>query len=372
MHNLQPFKLERYFARYEFSAPYLLSASDCESLSMNELLGLADPDSLDLWNNLSLGYTDSAGLPLLREEISNLYENTGPQQILVLVPEEGIFIAMHSLLSPGDEVVYISPAYQSLHEIGRSIGCKMIPCSLQPGSQGWQMDLDTLEKCITDKTRLLVINFPHNPTGFLPPRSWLDALIDIARSKNIYVFSDEMYRLLEYDENQRLPAVCDLYELGISLSGMSKSLAVPGLRIGWLGTSDLRLRERWIRYKDYTTICSSAPSEVMALMGLRARDKISNRNIGIILQNLKHAGKFFERHAQLFHWRPPQAGSVAFPEWRGAGAVEELSQSLIEHQGVMLVSGSLFDYPGPYFRLGLGRTNFREALERVEDYLQSG
>jgi hypothetical protein len=182
MHNLQPFKLERYFARYEFSAPYLLSASDCESLSMNELLGLADPDSLDLWNNLSLGYTDSAGLPLLREEISNLYENTGPQQILVLVPEEGIFIAMHSLLSPGDEVVYISPAYQSLHEIGRSIGCKMIPCSLQPGSQGWQMDLDTLEKCITDKTRLLVINSRITPPdSSRPGRGWTRSLTSLAQ-----------------------------------------------------------------------------------------------------------------------------------------------------------------------------------------------
>jgi aspartate/methionine/tyrosine aminotransferase len=372
MQNLQPFKLERYFARYEFSAPYLLSASDCESLGMNELLALADTHSLDLWTNLSLGYTESAGLPLLRETISRLYENTDPEQILVLAPEEGIFITMHSLLSPGDEVIYISPAYQSLYEIARSIGCKIIPCSLQPGSQGWQMDLDLLKKRITDKTRLLVINFPHNPTGFLPSRSELDALIGIARSKNTYVFSDEMYRLLEYDENQRLPAVCDLYELGISLSGMSKSLSMPGLRIGWLGTSDLGLRERWIRYKDYTTICSSAPSEVLALMGLRARDKISKRNIDIIRQNLKDAEGFFERHAGLFHWRPPQAGSVAFPEWRGVGTVEKLCQSLIEHQGVMLVSGSLFDYPGPYFRLGLGRKDFREALERVEGHLQSG
>jgi aspartate/methionine/tyrosine aminotransferase len=371
MQNLQPFKLERYFARYEFSAAYLLSASDCESLGMTELLAMADPESLDLWNNLSLGYTESAGLPLLREAISSLYENTGPEQILVLAPEEGIFIAMHSLLSAGDEVVYISPAYQSLHEIARAIGCKMIPCSLQPGSHGWQIDLDSLEKCMTDKTRLLVINFPHNPTGFLPSRSELDALIGIARSKNISVFSDEMYRLLEYDENQRLPAVCDLYDRGISLSGMSKSLALPGLRIGWLGTSDSKLRERWIRYKDYTTICSSAPSEVLALMGLRARDKISNRNIEIILQNLKYAGRFFERHAELFHWRPPQAGSVAFPEWRGAGTVEELCQSLIEHQGVMLVSASLFDYPGLYFRLGLGRRDFPEALEQVEGHLQS-
>jgi aspartate/methionine/tyrosine aminotransferase len=180
-----------------------------------------------------------------------------------------------------------------------------------------------------------------------------------------------MYRLLEYDEEQRLPAVCDIYEQGVSLSGMSKSLAMPGLRIGWLAASNLEWRERWITYKDYTTICSSAPSEVLAWIGLGARDTILQRNLNIIRENLEHARQFFSQHATLFDWLPPQAGSVAFPGWRGPGTVDNFSQSLVEEQGVMLVPGSLFDFPISHFRLGLGRRNFREALERVEILLQA-
>jgi aspartate/methionine/tyrosine aminotransferase len=194
-------------------------------------------------------------------------------------------------------------------------------------------------------------------------------MIDLARSKNITIFSDEMYRFLEYDENQRLPAVCDLYEHGISLSGMSKSLAMPGLRIGWLSTSDSKLQERWITFKDYTTICSSAPSEVLAWMGLAAREKILQRNLNIIHNNLVYTGEFFQRYPSFFNWRPPRAGSVTFPEWLGPGTVDELSEVLVERYGVMLVPGSLFDFPDGNFRLGLGRRSFPEALGRVEDCL---
>jgi aspartate/methionine/tyrosine aminotransferase len=372
MQNLQPFKLERYFALHEFSAPYLLSASDCESLDLAELLALATPQGLELWNAINLGYTESAGHPLLREAIAALYTGLSPDQVLVLVPEEGIFIAMHSLLSPGDQVVYISPAYQSLSEVARSVGCRMIPWQLKVDANSWQLDLNLLEDLLNEDTRLLVLNFPHNPTGCLPSFSELSSIIDLARSKNIIVFSDEMYRMLEYDQKQRLPAVCDLYERGISLSGMSKSLAMPGLRIGWLATSDVEWRERWITFKDYTTICSSAPSEVLAWIGLSARESILSRNLKIIWDNLVHASQFFSRYDALFGWSPPQAGSVAFPEWRGPGTVDELSLSLVNSQGVMLVPGSLFDYPAPHFRLGLGRRNFQEALERVELFLQKG
>jgi len=369
MQNPQPFKLERYFDRYEFNVPYLLSPSDCESLSMSDLLTLADQPSRTLWENLRLGYTEAPGHPLLRQAIAGLYTHTSPDQILVLSPEEGIFITMQTLLSPGDEVICISPAYQSLHEIARSIGAHVKPWALKPTIEGWTLGLDQLQENLSPKTKLLVINFPHNPTGFLLSRPDLDTLISLARSHQIYIFSDEMYRLLEYDEGSRLPSVCDLYEQGISLSGLSKSFAMPGLRIGWLATADKSLRDRWIAYKDYTTICSSAPSEVLALMGINAMDQIIKRNLAIIRRNLSTAEQFFSRHSSLFQWIPPQAGSIAFPKWKGPGTVEALCQELVEREGVLVVPGSLFDIPGGFFRLGLGRLNFPEALERVEHHL---
>src|SRR5512146_488399 len=251
MPDLPPFKLERYFARYEFSADYLFSASDCESLRLDELLALADDESRRLWDELSLGYTESPGHPLLRAEIARSYPGLSPEDVLVMAPEEAIYIFMRTMLAPGDEVVVVSPAYQSLYEVARAIGCRVIPWPLALTEKGWAADLDLLKRLLTARTRLLVINFPHNPTGCLVSRPELDAILELAAGQGVYVFSDEMYRLLEFDPlRRRLPPVCTLYERGISLAGMSKVYGLPGLRIGWLAAPDPGLQARWQQYKD--------------------------------------------------------------------------------------------------------------------------
>jgi aspartate/methionine/tyrosine aminotransferase len=369
--SINPFKLERYFAEYEFKVKYLLSPSDCEGLSMEELLQMASPESLALWKELKLGYTESQGHPLLRAEVTGFYQNIEPGQVLIAAPEEAIFIVMQTLLAPGDHVVAVSPAYQSLHEIARSIGCSLTSWDLKPGAGGWQLDLDQLEKSITRRTRLLVINFPHNPTGHTLSLKELDAVIGLARKKGIHVFSDEMYRLLEYRPEDRLPPVCDLYEKGISLAGLSKAFALPGLRIGWLATQEHNLIEEWLKFKDYTTICNSAPSEILGLIAVQARERILVRNRELIQKNLALAEQFFAQHGNRFKWAAPLAGSVAFPCWLGETAVELFCQEILEQQGVMIVPGSLFDFPGNHFRIGLGRKNFGEALERVSAHLKT-
>ena len=369
--TIAPFKLERYFALYEFKVKYLLSPSDCESLSMAELLQMAAPASLELWQGLRLGYTESQGHPLLRDEVANLYRHVPAENILIAAPEEAIFVAMQTLLRPGDQLVAVSPAYQSLHEIARSIGCEVINWSLEPAPGGrWQLDLGRLEASLTPRTRMLVINFPHNPTGYTLTRAELDALIGLARQHDLYLFSDEMYRLLEYEPGVRLPAVCDLYEKGISLSGLSKSFALPGLRIGWLATQEGALMQRWLAFKDYTTICNSAPGEILAMIALQNKEQIIRRNLAIIQENIASAEQFFARHARQFTWFSPRAGSVAFPEWLGAGTVEQFCQDVLEKQGVMIVPGSLFDFHGNHFRVGLGRRNLPEALVHIGDYLK--
>jgi len=363
--QITPFKLERYFAQYEFKVKYLLSPSDCESLSMAELLQLADSDSLTLWNELRLGYTESPGHPVLRAEVSRLYQTISPNDVMIAAPEEAIFIAMQTLLGPADHVVSISPAYQSLYEIAQAIGCDVTPWTFKLDANGWRLDLDQLERALTERTRLIVLNFPHNPTGYVPSRDELNSIVELARKRSLYVFCDEMYRLLEYDPARWLPAMCDLYERGISLSGMSKAFGLPGLRIGWLATRQPALMEQFLAFKDYTTICSSAPSEALAIMALRAKDVIVARNLAIIQDNLKIAERFFMEQGDRFVWIRPQAGSIAFPRWAGGTPVEQFCQSALEQQGVMIVPGSIFDFPGNHFRVGLGRKNFGEALGRV-------
>jgi aspartate/methionine/tyrosine aminotransferase len=369
---INPFKLERYFAKYEFKVKYLLSPSDCESLSMAELLQMASPGSMELWQNLRLGYTESQGHPLLLEEVSRLYQHIPPENAIIAAPEEAIFIAMQTLLRPGDHAVVVSPIYQSLHAIARSIGCEVTDWRLQPGpDRRWHLDINLLEDSLTDRTRLIVINFPHNPTGHMLTPGELDSVIEVARRHGLYLFSDEMYRLLEYEPADRLPPVCDLYEKGISLSGLSKTFALPGLRIGWLASQDKALMEGWLAFKDYTTICNSAPGEILGMIALQNKEQIVRRNLEIIRANLACAEHFFGGHADLFSWFRPKAGSVAFPEWLGNGTAEQFCQAVLEKQGVMIVPGSLFDFPGNHFRVGLGRKNLPEALEQVAGYLSN-
>jgi aspartate/methionine/tyrosine aminotransferase len=164
--------------------------------------------------------------------------------------------------------------------------------------------------------------------------------------------------------------MCDEYPRAVSLAGLSKTHAVPGLRLGWLATQDRALLERWSAFKDYTTICHSAPSEALGLMAVRASAALLRRNLDLVRSNLLAAETFFRRHAGLFEWLPPAAGPVAFPRWLGPGSVEALCQAALDREGLMIVPGSIFDQPGPHFRVGLGRANFPAALEHLDALLE--
>jgi aspartate/methionine/tyrosine aminotransferase len=366
---LVPFKIERYFAEHEFSAPYLLSASDCESMSVRELLSHADADGLQRWESLSLGYTESPGHPALREEIARLYAGVAPAETLVVSPIEGIFIAMHALLQPGDHVVAMFPAYQALYEVARSIGCEVSLWELSLRDGRWRADLDRLRALVTPRTRMLVVNVPHNPTGYLPDRATFDAIVSLAREHNLILFCDEMYRWLELDEATRLPSAVEVYERAMVLCGLSKTFGLPGLRVGWLVAHDREMLARCQSFKDYTSICHSAPSEALAIIALRAREALAARNLEIVRRNAALAAEVFGARAAQFEWLAPQAGSVAFPRWLGAQSVEALVETVLKNAGVMIVPGSMFDLSGQHFRVGLGRRNFGEALEKLGEFL---
>ena len=285
--SIKPFSLERYFAEFEFSAIYLMSSSDCEPLPLNELLVMADPESLKMWENLRLAYTESLGLPELRAQIASIYEGIDPKKVMVLGPEEGIYITMQTILNEGDEIVTTFPGYQSLYEIAKSRGC--ITKRWEPDKNN-VFSVDDLQNLLSDNTRMLVINFPHNPTGALLSKEEFDRVIELVRDREIVLFSDEMYRFLEYDKKDRLPSACELYQDSITLCGMSKSFALPGLRLGWLIIHNPDIFSRLQAYKDYTTICNAGPSEILSLIALRNWQKIADRNIRIIKNNYA-AGK---------------------------------------------------------------------------------
>jgi aspartate/methionine/tyrosine aminotransferase len=366
--QISPFKLERFFAKYEFNVRYLLCSSDCESLTVSDFLAL-EPEAQDLFQRHWLGYTESLGAPQLRQEICRLYASIQPDQVMVHSgAEEAIFLFMHAALEPGDHAIIHSPCYQSLIEVARSLGCEVTPWFGRE-QNGWMLDLDELKRAIRPTTRAVVINTPHNPTGFLMGQNQFRELNRIVQEKGILLFSDEVYRESEYSPTDRLPSACDVNEQAVSLGVMSKTYGLPGLRIGWIATHNAAIFNRMAMLKDYTTICNSAPSEYLAEIALRHRKKIAQRNLEIILSNLKVLDGFFSKHQARFTWIRPKAGPIAFPRLIGED-VERFCQELVTTAGVLLLPGTLFDDQENHFRIGYGRKNLPEAVEHLEEYLQ--
>jgi len=366
--KIKPFALERFFAKYEFSVQYLLSSSDCDGLLQSELLSWADLETKNLWDSLQLGYTESLGLPLLRAEIAKLYKEISSEEVLVVAPEEGIFLALHSFLAEDDHVICTWPGYQSLYEIAFSIGCNLDRWEPDKES-GWIFDIHTLEEKIKPATKAIILNFPHNPTGYLPSRSDFEKILSLAKKHGLYVFSDEMYRFLEIDSIDRLPSACELYENAISLFGMSKTFGLAGTRIGWVITRNKELYQKMAAFKDYTTICSSAPGEVLALIALRARAIIIERHVTRIKKNLSLLDDFFERQKLLLSWVRPKAGTIGFPQILFEEDALSFCQRVINEAGVMLLPSTVYDYGTKHFRLGFGRENMPEVLAMFEKYL---
>jgi aspartate/methionine/tyrosine aminotransferase len=364
------FELERFFARHEFAVQHLLCASDVEGWRMADLLGRADDETRALWDGLTLGYTEAPGHPLLRAEIASLYDTIAPDEVLTFSgAEEAIYVAANVLLEPGDHAIVTWPAYQSLHEVARAAGADVTLHELE-ASERWAIDVQRLRRQVTPRTKLIVVNAPHNPTGMLPDDATYREVAAIAAEAGATLFSDEVYRFLEVDPSTRLPAGADVGPHGVSLGVLSKSFAMAGLRIGWLATHDRALLERAARYKDYLTICSSAPSEILALIALRARDEVIGRSRAITGENLALLDGFFERQAAHLEWVRPRGGSIGFPQLRADIGIDAFAQNLLDAEGVLLAPGSLFGHPGNHFRLGFGRAGFAEGLARFEAYVE--
>ena len=359
--QIPPFTLERYFARHEFSAKYLLSSSDCESLTLPELLEMASPEMRKTFFDLKLGYTESMGHPQLRAEAAAIYNGIHADDLLVAAPEEAIFLLMHALLQPGDHVVSTFPGYQSLYEIARSLGCQI--STWEPvEAENWHFDLARLEALLTPQTKLVVANFPHNPTGYIPSHAEFDALIGMLRERGIYLLSDEMYRFLELENGATLTSACEAYERAFSLFGMSKTFGLPGLRIGWIASQDAATLARMLELKDYTTICSSAPSEILSIIALQNKQTIIDQQNARLARNFALLDEFMTQRPERFQLNRPRGGSICFPRMLGVENTLTFADTLVAEAGIMIAPSHVFDYGDQHFRIGFGRENFGEVL----------
>ena len=365
--HIKPFRIEQYFGKYEFTAKYLLSSSDAESRTIQELLDL-EPGAHEGFLKHWCGYTESPGAPALREVISGMYRGSKPQDVLVLAAtEEGIFVLYHALLSPGDHVIVETPCYESALEVARSTGARVSEWR-RHSENGWAHDLAALEKLIEPSTKIIYVNTPHNPTGLLMPASVFQQVTKLAARGGIILFCDEVYRELEHDPVSRLPAACEVYERAVSLGSMSKTYGLPGLRLGWLVSKDAEIVRRCLEFKYYTTICCSAPSEFLSALALRHRQVLVERNREIVLRNLAVLDSFFRQRPNLFAWVKPNASPIGFVRYKPERDVLSFCEEVVNNAGVLLLPGSVYDQP-QHIRFGYGRKNMPEALAQFAAYL---
>jgi aspartate/methionine/tyrosine aminotransferase len=337
-------------------------------MSIGGLLAL-EPGAEVRFQEHWLGYTESAGDPALRRAIAGIYEGIDADQILVHAgAEEAIFLFMQAVLSSGDHIIVHWPCYQSLTDVAAGMGCRVTRWEAR-AADGWVLNLDELRREIREDTKAIVINTPHNPTGWLMEKEQFKELHRIADHHGIIVFSDEVYRESEYDPMLRLPTACDLSAQAVSLGVTSKTYGLPGLRIGWIATRNREVYDGMAALKDYTTICNSAPSEFLAEIAIRHREWLIQRNVAIIQENLAKLDVFFDRYPELFSWYRPLAGPIAFPRWLG-GEVVGLCSQLVEQAGVLLLPGTLYDHPENHFRIGFGRWSLPVALARLEEFVE--
>jgi aspartate/methionine/tyrosine aminotransferase len=366
--KLDDFKLEVYFGKYEFTAPYLLTQSDCESMEVGELLQY-EPGSEEKLMHSWLGYTEVPGNPELRSLVAGLYKNIKDDEILMHTgAQEAIFDYMNVILEKGDHVICMFPVYQSLYEVANSVGCEVSPWNLKHTEKGWSIDLDELEALIRPNTKLIAVNTPNNPTGYTFSEEEMKQLCSIAEKNGIYLFADEVYRGLELDGKAK-PCAADLYDKAVSLGVLSKAYGLPGLRIGWVATRDKELLDKMAKFKHYLSIGNSGPSEILSIVALKHSDKLLQRSLNIIQGNLKLADQFFARYEHLFQNNRPAAGPIAFHKIKIDQPIDDFCEDLVQKSGVLLLPASIYSYKGQFFRMGYGRKSFEQCLNIFEQYL---
>lgn len=371
---MRDFVLETHFSKWEFKAKYHMTASDSESMSLSDLLAMGSAEDVNNFHNLWLGYTETWGAPDLREEIAKTYETLSAENILCFAgAEEGVYTAMRVILDKQDHAIVVVPNYQAAETIPLDI-CDVSGVPMDE-DKNWYLDINEIASAIRPNTKLISINFPNNPTGAIVSNENYTALIALCRKHDLYLFNDEVYRLIETDDTRRIPQAADAYEKGLSLNVCSKAYGFSGLRIGWIGCHDLDLLQRMEKYKHYLSICNSAPSERLAVIALKNKEAIVERNRALVKSNLKQLDAFFKEYPELFEWQIPDGSCVAYPKYLGKGGVENFCHRLVEEVGVLLLPSSIYqsellDTPKDRFRIGFGRRDIEIGLNVMRSFIQ--
>ncbi|NUP06184.1 MAG: aminotransferase class I/II-fold pyridoxal phosphate-dependent enzyme [Polyangiaceae bacterium] len=362
--------LVRYLSDNLPRAEELLCLTDCEPLRLSELAASC-PELEEAIACERGGYLDGSLAERVCARIATEHERLSPVHIRL---ESGAGYAllrvMQTLLRPGDRVVVHVPAFPPLYTIPKSLGCEVIRW-VADANRGWELDLEFLADHLDERTRLIVVSFPHNPTGYTPSRATFMDLVSIVRAKGVHLLCDEVYRDAA-DVAHELPPVADVYERGISVGGVSKVFGLPGARVGWLATRDMTILSSPTLQAAQAAVTGNVLGKVVAECALANREAILARSREILRDNVALFRRFLARHEDRIRCEGPLVGPVAFPQLLGAtGSATAFCARLLADNRTLAVPGPALDFDERHVRIGLGRRRFPVALARLSELLAS-
>lgn len=367
--EVAPAHLEYWLRDYYFSTEIDIGCSGVESFSFGELRQLfnitpADLDSIVLRDSRTLGSPD------LRTAIGDRWANGDAERVMATNgSSEAIYLIMHALLEPGDEVVVLDPAYQPLFSIAESVGCELKRWPLR-FENSFRPDLSEARRLIGPQTRMIVVNFPHNPTGASLTPAEQSELIELAASAGAYLVWDAAFAEITYD-GPVLPDPGERYDRTITLGTLSKAYGLPGLRVGWcLAAPDVL--ENLIRLRDYTTLHLSPLVEHVATRAIENADLLLQPRLAQARHNLELLESWAKRHQQFVSMVKPRGGVSVFMRLHDVDDVEDFCRELADRYSVLLVPGTSFGHPD-FVRLGFGCStqDLTEALSRLSEHFRT-
>jgi aspartate/methionine/tyrosine aminotransferase len=350
--KIEPFDVEEWMNAYETKAVYNIAETCVHSLTLRELTALnplAGNPLEDLMDQ-RLTYGDISGNPELRSAIASLYNNISPSQIITTHGAIGANqLVFFTLVEPGDHVVVAVPTYQQLYALPASLGAVVDRLELMP-EQSYLPDLTLLRKKVTDRTKMICLNNPNNPTGALIPESMMEEIVEIARANDAWLFCDEVYRGMFHEDNiQQMPSFIDLYDKGIVTGSMSKVFSLAGIRLGWVAGPESLISDL-MSHRDYNTISCSMIDEAVALIALQNRNKLWQRNRRLVERNLKILDDWIANEPRADYVRP-EAGTTAFIKIESELPMSAFCEKLMAETGTLVVPGSCFERED-YVRIG--------------------
>lgn len=370
--KIKDFGIEIWMNAREANCQYNLAQTCVEPFNVEELLNISG-NSQEIINDIlkmKLNYGEINGSLRLRKAIANLYEEVDLDNVMITHGAIGAnSLVFQTLLEPGDGIVTVMPTYQQHYSLPEALGADVKKVMLKP-ENNFLPDLEQLEAQANDKTKIICISNPNNPTGALMDKDFLLKIVDIAKRCDAYILCDEVYRGLTHEGDSFTESIVDLYHKGISTGSMSKTFSLAGLRIGWV-TGPSRLITRLSKRRDYNTISCSMVDDRLAAVALENLDKIIDRNLSIVKENIEILDNWINNEPRLSYVRP-RAGTTAFVKLNKdlAMSSEDFCARLLEEKQVLIVPGSALDMEG-YVRIGYADspTNIKAGLDKISEFL---